>query len=252
MIHRPSLEVNIVRHCNQRCAACSHAAPWAKHYEMTPEAMREDLLALEPILTVDRLYLLGGEPLLHKRLMDMIAVANESPVGKQTSIITNGLLLDRVPEAFWSEIDFLRISVYPTLPEAMIDLARKKQAEHKFELDIMGVTNFYKQFAVMPNADHFHRCPWKTTCLTMHEGYLYLCPNSAFFPEQFMGLPPTTDGWPISGIQEEFLLRFLTRSEPLVTCRICCCWTEEMPWKQSPTREQWVQDSICANQPPKL
>lgn len=242
MISRPQLECNIVRTCTNRCAACSHAAPWAPTYFMPPEVLERDLKDLAPVLHAEQFWLLGGEPLLHPKIDDLLEVAQRCANAAEVGIITNGQLLEQMTEWFWTHIKLLRVSVYPNLDAAKVTLAEEKQKAHGFKLETVGIPKFWKQFANSDGA-HFNACPWTKQCLTIHDGFLYLCPQAAFFPEQFMGLPEHTDGFPVGGCTEVALQACLDRTEPYTACRICCSFKEQTDWHQCETKEEWLKDS---------
>jgi hypothetical protein len=243
MIHHTTLEVNIVRHCNLRCACCSHAAPFARHEHMTPGVLARDLAALKPFLHVDKVVVLGGEALLHTGLCDMLDVVRGSGVGDELVVTTNGTLLHRMPEAFWMKIERLRVSIYPLLDRKMVELAQEKSKRYGFALDANEFNEFYKLFKAAPDdgAESFNAYPWRRECWTVHEGCFFLCPCSAFFPPSVMGLPFGTDGLPLDGLTKTGLERFIGSRHPLKTCRICHCFSERVPWHEAGSREEWMK-----------
>jgi hypothetical protein len=66
---------------------------------------------------------------------------------------------------------------------------------------------------------HLLRMPLER-CLTIHEGYFYLCLLTAFFPKQFMGLPETIDGIPIESATMNDCRRLPVATRH-GTCKIC-------------------------------
>lgn len=245
MITGSSFEANIVRHCNKRCAGCSHASPWAKLYLMSPEVLERDLNRLLPFFHSNQFWLLGGEPLLHPDILSMIDVARKSCISDMVGIITNGTRLDRVPEEFWSRIDFLRISAYPDLDPKMLEIANSKSKQYGCGLGIDQVVSFFKQLKINPGGGSFFNCPWKDHCWVVHDGFMFLCPSAAFFPSRFMDIDPVTDGIPLDEtLTEEKLKAFLdNRNVPFKTCSICESFSVQMPWHEVKTEEEWLRDS---------
>lgn len=245
MINLGHLDVNVALHCNQRCASCSHASPFTKAWLMTPEMLARDLAALKPIVHFQRIQMVGGEPTLHKGLVEMMQVARASGVGNDISVITNGRLLARMGADFWQAIDMLQLSIYPTLDPSVPVFAATKCAEFKKPFYPTIFTEFHKQFRDVPSdGSNFHTCHWKSDCWTVHDGYFYLCPQSAFFPKNFMDLPENIDGLSLVDLTEEKFAAFIGRSEPLNACRICCAnEMKSAPWKEAKTKEEWIEES---------
>lgn len=245
MISIGTLESNIVTHCNKRCAGCSHGSPWAPPYIMSPEVLYRDLMRLKPFCHLKQFWLLGGEPLLHPQICAMLDAARSTGISDEVNVLTNATRLDRMPEEFWTKFNYLRISAYPDLNPKMLEIARDRSKRHNFGLGIDGITKFYKQFAPHPNRDSFYHCPWKERCWTVHDGFLFLCPNAAFFPSRFMDLNPGTDGLALDDtLTESSLKEFLeNRTRPFTTCSICECFTEQMEWHECKTELEWIIDS---------
>lgn len=212
---------------------------------MSAETMRRDLAALQPILHIRQLVFVGGEPLMHPRIVELLQVAREANICEDVLTITNGVLVKKMPEAFWAAKPTLWISRYPVLPQANVDFAEAKSKEHGFWLGIRQSDRFYKQFKATPDdgRETFRNCPWKSTCFTVHEGRFYLCPQSCFFPSQLMKLPDGLAGLPLEGITREKLQAFMDRTEPFDACRICLGMGPEMDWHQNDNMEEWIKDA---------
>lgn len=248
MISVGTLETNIVTHCNNRCCACSHGSPWAEHYYMEPEALERDLKILERIIHCRQFYLLGGEPLLHPKLTELLRVVNRSSIGDETCILTNGSLVDLMEDAAWDEIDIFQISVYPKLDPGLITLAQQKGAQHNAIVGSRPFETFCKQFKADPSGKSFYVCPWKDRCLTVHDGYFFRCPQSAMFAKRFMQLEWHVDGLPITeSLTEEQLGAFLdNKTKPLRVCEVCESFSQHVPWHECATEEEWIRESTVS------
>lgn len=247
MIEIGHLDLNIVEHCNLSCVSCSHGSPAADVWSMSLESIERDLSALKPFLHCQSINVVGGEPTLHKRIVEILKIIKRIRMDVGTVVVTNGTLLHRMPEEFWKELEYLSISVYSALDKSNLVIAEEKQKQYGFGLGQREFTHFHRQFRKEPNdGSHFKDCHWKSDCYTVHEGHFYLCPQSAFFPKRFMGLAENTDGFPLEGATEEKLRAFTQRTEPLQTCRICIA--NEMkpaPWRES-ARKDWLEQSKSA------
>lgn len=244
MIEIVHLDANLTMHCNFSCTACSHVSPLHKPWFMALEDFERDLLALKPILKVRNLNLVGGEPLLHPRLLDFMRLAKSIRIDEQTHVITNGSLLPRMPEEFWQELEFLKISIYAKLSNEVVDLARAKGKQYGFGIEATEFKDFYLQLtAPTDGRQSFENCPWKTDCYTVHKGHFTLCPQSTFFPKTLMSLPEHIDGLPLEGITEEKLRAFMNRTEPFSSCTICTgSRAHSIPWRES-ARDKWIAEA---------
>ena len=247
MISLGHLDLNVVENCTMRCVSCSHASPFTntRTWQMTPEELAADLAAIKPFVRFHRLQMVGGEPLLNKRLPELMRVARASGVGQEVMVITNGQLLPRMPDEFWSTLDTLQLSIYPKLDPDIPAYAKAACAKFGKAFYSTTYTEFHQQFRATPgDGSNFTNCHWKSDCWTLHRGHFYLCPQSAFFPKNFMGLADNVDGLPLADLTEEKFLGFINRTEPLSACRICMA--NEMktkPWREAKTKEEWLENS---------
>lgn len=245
MIELGHLDVNVVTHCNQRCVSCSHVSPFAKAWAMEPDVLMRDLENLGRVAHFQRIQMVGGEPTLHKWLVQLMDIARLSGIANEVSVITNGRLLPKMGDDFWQALDILQLSVYPTLDRSIIDYAKARGKAADRPVYVTEFREFYKQFRREPtDGAHFNSCHWKSDCWTVHDGHFALCPQSLFFPKEFMGLGQFVDCLPLEGVTEEVFLSFINRSEPLNACKICCANEMKLaPWGESKTRDEWLEES---------
>lgn len=238
------LEINATRSCTNACVACNHASTrFTESYYMEPETLARDLDKIKGLLRVKLFMVQGGEPLLHPKVTDLLRLIAESGMAAQYGVLTNGKLLPRMKDDFWKMLgqthSELRLSCYPDLSPDIVPFAQAKAAEHGFSVRAQTINTFKPLFR-RNDGSTYYGCPWNR-CLTIHEGYFYLCPLTAFFPKQFMQLPETIDGLPLDGMTEEILQAFLHRQTPLETCKICAgARGEDIPWYQPKTKEEWM------------
>jgi len=244
MINLGHCDVNVCEHCNKTCVSCSHASPFQKPWNMTPEELASDLAAIRPFVHFHQLQAVGGEPTLNKQLPELLRVMRASGVGDEISVITNGELLRGMPDEFWKELDTLILSIYPSLDPTIPDFAQAKCEQFGKSFCSRTFTEFHRQFRTPPNdGAHFTTCHWRRDCWSLHRGRFYLCPQSIFFPHSIMGLEKGVDGLPVADLTEEKFLSFINREEPLNACRICMA--NEMkaaPW-QEVKRSEWLEVS---------
>ena len=69
------LDYNVTEHCNLTCVGCDHDSPAAPPRMVDVETFRKDLVAFKSASRVRELRILGGEPLLHSRLVELLQIA---------------------------------------------------------------------------------------------------------------------------------------------------------------------------------
>lgn len=91
-------------HCNLNCAGCNHFSPVAEPRFSSLHLFEDNIKALLKIAKVTEFNLMGGEPLLHPDIIQFIEIARKYYSGS-LHLITNGLLLDKMSDEFYSCIE---------------------------------------------------------------------------------------------------------------------------------------------------
>lgn len=86
-----TLQIFITDKCNLRCPECFYGQ-WLGTNEMGLDEYRQHVLKYLP--QVKKVTLLGGEPTLHKRLIEIVEL--NISLGLKTTIYTNGIKVDRL------------------------------------------------------------------------------------------------------------------------------------------------------------
>ncbi|WP_300606665.1 radical SAM protein [Trebonia sp.] len=228
-VHTEAVEVNAVHHCNISCRSCSHGSPLMRPWFADPDTVERDLVALLPWMHVDHVRILGGEPLLHPRLPDLLRAVRRTGLGDRRRLLTNGLWLADQPDEFWDEVEEVHVSVYPNtaahLSRARPSIARMAQRS--------GTTVLFKYFdhfraASRPACDHpeltqdiYETCQianrWR--CISVESGRLYRCPQSMLASD---ARAVVEDGLTISDITTAETVRsWLLRADALRSCGSC-------------------------------
>jgi hypothetical protein len=230
-IQTDKCEVNVTEHCNLSCRACSHLSPVLARHSIDPGTLERDLSLLAPHYRARRILLLGGEPLLHPKLLDVIRVARRSGVGEIVTVVTNGVLLPRMPSGFWAAVDRVEVSLYPgkELTAEQIEACSRSAETHGVELNLSRIAEFRESYAELGTLDGrlvrriYESCVlahvWR--CHTVADGYFYKCPPSYFIPKLIASVD--LDALRIeddAGFGDR-LLRFLEDPTPLASCRNC-------------------------------
>lgn len=213
---------------------------------MDPAVLKRDLDVMKQHLRTKLLFVQGGEPLLHPKVVELLRLCVESGIAAQAGILTNGKLLPKMGDDFWELLRDghceLRMSCYPDLSPDIVPFALDMGQQWGFFVRPQEIGAFKPLFRKNGGETYFG-CPWNR-CLTIHEGYFYLCPLTAFFPKQFMGLPETIDGIAIEGMTDERLQTALNRDTPLETCKICAgARGPDIQWHQNKTKAEWLTEA---------
>lgn len=245
------LDLNIVTHCNMRCAACSHFSPFSRPWFMKVDDMARDLAALKPFLRFEQICLVGGEPTLHPDIVGFIQAARESGLADRVTVITNGKLLPRMTQDFWVMLrpaqvvtGAIRLSVYGALEPATREFTRRECEKWGIPLEEIEYDAFYRQFKPAPDdgVQTWSECHWRNDCWTAHEGRLFFCPQSAFLHKLFPAEASADDGLPLADLTEDRLNAFLDRTVPLRACSRCCGGHgQTVPWQEAKTKKEWME-----------
>jgi organic radical activating enzyme len=230
-------DLNIVHHCNLSCKACNHASSRQAKIFTDPEKLFTDLLLLGRYYQPERIYLLGGEPLLHPRLLDVVDAVRNSGICRRIRILTNGVLLHRMPEYLWRRIDQIHVSVYPGFEPAPAkrDHFEKLAKQHSVDLHYQYYDFFRETFSELGHTDPSLVARIFKTCRSVHDykchtlenGHFFRCSQSAFFPRIMRGnngpIDHNIDGLNLAAGKRvlDDLLGFLNSDHPLFTCRHC-------------------------------
>ncbi len=223
-------ELIVTDHCNISCQSCNHASPTAGKWNLTPDAAARDLARLGPVYRPRELRLIGGEPMLNPMLPDILRVARAADFAPMLRLVTNGLLLDRLPDDALALLDEVEVSRYPAVPiapEAMAVL-RKRAARVGTRVTEATYASFRATFALPRSPDAlaetvFRGCKVGTlwACHAIRKGRFYKCPQSIYIPG--MAKIGADDGFDLHGHDDLFpaLWAHLHRHERMSSCHHC-------------------------------
>jgi organic radical activating enzyme len=233
-IQTEACEINVVHHCNLACRSCSHASPALRRHLADPDVVRRDLAALAPHYRPEHVRLVGGEPLLHPALAEVIAAVRSSGITDRIRMITNGTHLGRMTPDVWAGIDELHVSLYPGHLVDADDRRRwdLRAREYGVAVEWKQFDYFRESYSEIGTDDAalvrriYRTCQiahvWR--CHNVIDGHFYLCPQSYFVPA-LAGDEGGRGGdglWiserPSLGLE---LRALLARETPLRACRNC-------------------------------
>lgn len=193
------------------------------------EDVKADIDAAAEVLHAHVACILGGEPLSHPNLLELMRYAAESGISDRVQVLTNGMRLHMMKDEFWSELDWLKVSIYPgkTQPEN-VELATEMQLAHGFRLDFYDVAAdpFRAVHTKEPRTPEsaqatYEGCWYKTYTRKIERGYFWRCCTSPSISQEILGLGPDADGIPLEGLTPDALREFLDRPTYMASCTRC-------------------------------
>jgi len=230
--------VPIVEHCNLKCRFCDHFAPLAEEEFADIKVFEKDFARLSELFNakVNRIGLMGGEPLLHPQLNDFLCVARKYFPRSILQLVTNGILLLKQTEDFWKACMVNNIIIVNTKYPLRLDFDKMKETakrhgvkfehydnsgevlktSHHIPLDLAG-----EQDARM----NFNKCHHANNVCFLSKGKLFTCtvaPNIGHFNKFFNKDIPLTSADSIDiykARDAEEIMHFL--SNPIPFCKYC-------------------------------
>ena len=256
---RLDFEINIVDHCNLNCKCCNHFSPIATPFFLKLEDFEKDMARIA-VLTegnIGRIWLIGGEPLLHPDIVAFLYSARKFFPDTHITLDTNGTLLLKQKEEFWQALRAtgieLTLTKYPIdVDYALIDEKMKKEGvKYFYTLSSMVLKTTYHLPLVedgeLDGTENYIRCWHANECITVREGRIYTCPIAAhahYFNEYFDKNLYVGDRNSISLYEvenEKEILDFLKK--PIPFCRYCniAGYTYDLEWGISKRKiSEWI------------
>lgn len=244
-------EVNINKHCNLNCKGCDHFAPLSSEDCMDLGIYERDMRRMGDLFHGEawQVHLLGGEPLLNPNLESYARIARECFPHSEIWIDTNGTLLKRMPDSFWSACKKFKLGIMPTKYPVAVDYDELQRITEAYGVpyQYLGSSESGRMLWHFPldltgsqdMKDSFLNCRNANECLTLENGRLYTCsiaPNIKVFNEYFKQHIELTedDGIDISSAKTgDEVLEAMAR--PMTFCRYCDVKhrTYDHPWEVS-------------------
>jgi len=182
-------EVQLADHCNLNCASCSHFSPIADEKFIDVSKYEKDCEKFAELAknNVHKIHLLGGEPLLHPNISDIIKITRKYFTKCKIKIATNGILLDQMNEDFWKTCNanniIISINYYPIKinTKKITELSSqyhvkvesfRRTWDFTFRKDIVDINGTHN------SNDSFKKC--LPVCHQLYEGKLYMCRVPAY------------------------------------------------------------------------
>ena len=245
------LEFWATKHCNLNCKGCSSCSPISEEWYLETEALKKDLNRLKGLgISVANINILGGEPLLHPRIVDLFSVVKQIFPDCNLGLLTNGLLLRKMKEEFWNSCVEnnikLKITCFPIFPEDDIEQIEQILNQYGIEYQLTRKIRFNK-ILIENNPSSMEEIIQACGCnnaYNLYDGYVSRCTvpmiterlNSKF------GTRLNTDGkLNIYEATAEDIISFL--STPNKSCTNCSAFPQKVVWEKAgnyPSKEDWI------------
>jgi hypothetical protein len=231
-------EIHLAEHCNLNCASCNHFSPLAGEEYLDVDSYRNDCARIAELTNghIEMIRLMGGEPLLHPQLIEIMKISRQFfDNGTLIEIVTNGILLPKQPAEFWAQCKENAVRIFiskypiklnldlietvskqycvPIIYSNNIDKSNNWRSE---PLDLSGSQNIKTNFFV---------CYKGNNCIQLKNGKLFTCQQAAYinhFNNHFNTRLEITKKDYISiygDVSITEILRFLAK--PIPFCRYC-------------------------------
>lgn len=184
----PHLEIQVAEHCNLNCASCTHFSPLAEPSFIDKDAFYLQLKKANVIFqgNCKSLKIMGGEPLLHPEITQLLYLARQAMPEMKITLQTNGILLTKLSKEFWESCHdnniLIRVTRYPVkLDMEQINL---KAQQYCVNLKYHPSDSTIKSFNLYPlnlkgdgcTDDNHTNCKMKLRYVLIKDGRLFPCP----------------------------------------------------------------------------
>lgn len=232
-----AVELNVTEHCNLACEHCDHSTGIVPQHEVDPAECATVMGTLAQALHATELRIIGGEPLLHPHLADVLLACRNSHVADYIVLWTNGLLLDHASEDVWRQIDGVVWSTYPGL---------RYKADRS---DLQPLLDRHSVWLLKRYCPEFSLCnttaelydgrliqfiyrtcsqPLANSCHTIRNGRYFKCVQSAFAESRLAAYGVVFNNQAVDGVQilgnpclRHDLQVYLANDAPLMACSYC-------------------------------
>jgi hypothetical protein len=213
-------------------------SPFLKSKLHSEDELERDMRQLATVMLAEEIRLLGGEPLMNPRIVEILKSARASGIARRVVLTTNGLLLHTMSEEFWANVDEVRVSLYPGArpTQRLIDQSANRVRECGTRLIISEYSSFRVTMVTEPHpSDAITKMIFRTCknahlfhCHLVREGWLYKCACPSYLSEYLgkmgrSGYRAENDGFDIHGATNlrAQLWDFLTSNRTLDACQHC-------------------------------
>ncbi len=193
LVQLSALEINVTEHCNLQCKGCDHAMGIIPKRKIALSAILTDIRKAAKIMHVRTIRIIGGEPLLHPELPDILRDIKSTAIADSLELWTNGKLLNEISQDTLDYVDGVIISKYP-------------KVNYNWDFSLLNeYANKYNVWFHVRNCNHFAwnslsdkisnpalvkmlhaNCREAATCHTLRKGKFYKCVQAAFASDRLL------------------------------------------------------------------
>ena len=186
-------EVHIIDSCNLNCSGCDHFAPLAEPNSVYPlDEYEKDLKRIYELFGKDakQLHIMGGEPLINPNICDYLDISRKCLPNTNLELITNGILLDKMPQEFFESCKKNNIKICVSIYPIKFDYDKvSKYVESKgVDIEIFNIrsaNNVWKNMGLstedrLDYRKTFLECKYANNCSNLRHGKIYFCPHAAY------------------------------------------------------------------------
>lgn len=245
------IEFWAVKHCNLNCKGCSSCSPIAEKWFLDIERLKNDLKRLSDLkIEIKNIAVLGGEPLLHPHIDKIFDVVKEVYPECSLELLTNGLLLPKMPETFWLNCEKnkvkIKVTCFPIMNQPVRDEIEQLLNRHKLSYHLTDKKRFNK-ILVLNNQEPIEKVIENCGCNNAYnllEGNVSRCtvPMAVLALNEVYGAGFIEEGrLDIYHATAGEIIKFLRT--PNESCRNCTSRTRKVLWEKasdSPLLSDWV------------
>ena len=184
---------SLASHCNLNCKGCAHFSPLSGEEFPDFDEAERDFARLGELFggTCNYISLMGGEPLLNPRIEDYCRMARNYFPNGDVQILTNGILLLKMPDSFYQTCKEARISIHVTPYPIKLDhkairkRCRRYGVPYHFYWDQTSKNEFFRyvidETGSQDAVQSFIHCSDANNCLFLYKGRMYPCGAGAHF-----------------------------------------------------------------------
>lgn len=243
------LEFHLTDHCNLNCVGCTHFSNISEPKFVDARMLENRFDRLNKLVGyIYDVRILGGEPLLHPDIIDILKITRKKFSFSKIELYTNGLLLDKMSEEFFVTCKKNKIGIYVSkysVIESKINKIKEFFSYHKIKYCISpAIINFSANLNPNGNLDKnitFKNCKEKN-CTILKEDKIYLCPICAYidkYNKYFNKNIVEPKGINIFSSSSKELFNYLKTAEE--TCRYCTNNINYINWacSNNPKETDW-------------
>ena len=239
------IELPVVDICNLNCKACTSFSNISRLPNFADARMLAIMLGkLSEIFEIENVRILGGEPLLHPDLINVLQKVRQSLPDSRIELVTNGILLGKMSKEFFetclSNNIFINISYYPVLQNKsdIEEILSSYRINYEISPVVFTFTANLNPKGNSDKAETFKNCRY-AYYKTLKNDYIYTCPicaNIDKYNKYFNKDIPAGKGINIYTNSRRQIFQYLRNPEE--TCRYCTNLTRFMDWEHSKNPEE--------------